>query len=161
MNRQANGRWRTMGALLLVFFMSGCAAMQPTVTPPQLNLIDVQFLDARLLEQRYELTFRVLNPNDLDIPIQGMYFELQLEARPFATGVSSKPVTVPAYGETEVVVTVSTNVLKTVTQLADFLKGQPQSVSYRLSGHLKVDLPLASRLPVSSEGTLRLSPKPE
>lgn len=142
-----------------VFLLSACAVLQPAVTPPRLNLIDVRFLDARLLEQRYELTFRVQNPNDIDIPIQGMYFELELEARPFATGVSNTPVTLPAYGEAEVSVTVSTNVLKTAAQLTGFFKGQPQTMDYRLSGHLKVDLPMVKRVPVSADGTVRLVPE--
>jgi LEA14-like dessication related protein len=148
--------------LTFILVVSGCSALQPTIDPPQLNLIDVRFLGAQLLEQRYQLTFRVLNPNDMDIPIQGMYFELELEDRPFASGVSNTPVTIPAYGETEVSVTVSANMLKTVTQLAVLLKkGQPQSVSYRLSGHLKVDVPAVGKIPISTDGTLRLSPASE
>ena len=152
------GLWTLAGAAALAVLMSACAVLKPAVQQPQLNLIDVRLLDAQLLEQRYQLTFRVLNPNDLDIPIQGMYFELALAERPFATGVSNTPVTLPAYGEATVTVTVSTNIINTVKQLAEFFQGRPQEVSYRLSGHLTVDLPMVGRLPVSADGTVRLAP---
>lgn len=153
------GRWPTLaGVALLAVMMAACTALLPAVQQPRLNLIDVRFLDARLFEQRYQLTFRVLNPNDMDIPIQGMYFELELADRPFATGVSNTPVTLPAYGEATVTVTVSANIIDTVAQLAEFFQGRPQVVAYRLTGHLKVDLPMVGRLPVSADGTVRLAP---
>lgn len=159
MDHQGRADLRTLAvAAALAVLLSACAALKPAVQPPHLNLIDVRFLDAQLFEQRYQLTFRVLNPNDMDIPIQGMYFELALADRPFGTGVSNIPVTLPAYGEATVTVTVSTNIINTVKQLAEFFQGRPQVVAYRLSGHLKVDLPIVGRLPVSAEGTVRLAP---
>ena len=138
--------------------VAGCASMGPKLEPPQWRLVDMQFIDARLLEQRHALTFRIINPNDIDIPITGMYYEVEIEGEKFASGVSDNPVTLPSYGESEVTVTVSTNLLKSIPRLAEMMNTPPEQIHYRISGHVRVDLPAVKRIPVKADGVIALTP---
>jgi LEA14-like dessication related protein len=138
--------------------IAGCASLGPKLEPPQWRLVDMKFIDARLLEQRHALTFRIINPNDIDIPVTGMYYEVEIEGEKFASGVSAEPVTIPAYGESEVTVTVSTNLLKSMTRLAEVMNRQPEQIHYRITGHVRVDLPAVKRIPVEAEGVVALMP---
>lgn len=151
---------RLLAAVLsLAALTAACTGLGPAISPPRYHLVDVRFLDARLLEQRYTVTFRVQNPNDVDIPVRGMALDLSLAGQPFATGVGSTPVTLPAYGEAEVSLNVSANMLKAMARLAQVLQDRPTAITYRLSGHLSVDLPMMGRLPVDAEGEIRLDPR--
>ncbi len=51
----------------------------------------------------------VENPNDRELPIKGIDYKLFLEGDSFAEGVSNKPFTVPAQGDTDFDMTVRTN----------------------------------------------------
>jgi LEA14-like dessication related protein len=146
------------GLFIVVLFglNPGCAAKFNQLEEPKLNLVGFKLIDAQLLEQRYELTFRLLNPNDVALPITGIYYEVELEGKAFATGVNASPVDVPAYGETRVTVEMSTTLLQSIRQLATLAEAQPQQLDFHLKGHLNVNLPMLGKIPFSEKGQIKL-----
>jgi LEA14-like dessication related protein len=146
------------GLFIVVLFglNPGCAAKFNQLEEPKLNLVGFKLIDAQLLEQRYELTFRLLNPNDVALPITGIYYEVELAGKAFATGVNASPVDVPAYGETRVTVEMSTTLLQSIRQLATLAEAQPQQLDFHLKGHLNVNLPMLGKIPFSEKGQIKL-----
>lgn len=84
---------------VLAIVVSGCAALQAVIEPPQVTLNNLQVLDMTLLEQRYAVTLRVQNPNPVPLPVTGMNFQIDINDTELGRGVSNRAVTVPAYGE--------------------------------------------------------------
>jgi LEA14-like dessication related protein len=64
------------------------------------TVASVNLIEASLLEQRFAFKLRIQNPNDMDIPVTGMSFEIILNDQSFAKGVSNKPVTLARLSET-------------------------------------------------------------
>jgi len=106
-------RVRGLAIIAMLVVLTGCAALDKTA-PPQITLSDIRMLEGGLFEQRFQVDLRIRNPNDFDLPIDGLTFALELNGSDFADGVSDQRVTVPRLGEAVVPVTASTTLLQMV-----------------------------------------------
>jgi LEA14-like dessication related protein len=127
-------------ALGLGVLTLGCAStplLEPEILVPDVFLTDVSPIGGGLFEQRIQLTFRVTNPNDFELPIEGSVFDLSINDAPFARGVSREAVAVPALGETLLRVEASTTTLGLMKQLSQL--GSKKQLNYALTGHFNLD----------------------
>ena len=121
-------------AMLGLTALGGCAGLQLGMQKPEVTVANIRLLDGNLLEQRFLLTLRVMNPNTSEIAIEGLTFKVDLNGQPFAKGVGNQPVVVPRLGEAMVEVTATTGLGGLLRQLKAF-KGR-EKVDYRISGRL-------------------------
>ena len=121
-------------AMLGLTALGGCAGLRLGMQKPEVTVANIRLLDGNLLEQRFLLTLRVMNPNTSEIAIEGLTFKVDLNGQPFAKGVGNQPVVVPRLGEALVEVTATTGLGGLLRQLKAF-KGR-EKVDYRISGRL-------------------------
>jgi len=121
-------------AMLGLTALGGCAGLRLGMQKPEVSVANIRLLDGNLLEQRFLLTLRVMNPNTSEIAIEGLTFKVDLNGQPFAKGVGNQPVVVPRLGEAMVEVTATTGLGGLLRQLKAF-KGR-EKVDYRISGRL-------------------------
>ena len=126
---------RVVGVLVLSL-LSACSGIV-NFEKPQVNLAGLEVLDLGLLEQKFVVSLRVTNPNDMALPIDGLKMKLDVNGQPFATGVSNQKVTLPRLGETVVKVNVTTNLSNIWKQIKAI---QSKSLAYTVSGQLFVPL---------------------
>lgn len=140
-------------ALLVVAMMtSGCAHLLNRPEPPRVTLSGLSLAGADLFEQRYRVRLRVQNPNPEPLPIQGLQYAIFLNDQRFATGVSGKSVTVPAFGERVVEVKGASSMLDLIGQLRSL---DAEAIRYRLEGGMRlVDHSLS--LPFEHKGEVSL-----
>jgi len=124
--------------LLFAVMLSGCATMQSPLEPPHVSLTDLRLLDATLFEQRFALKIRVLNPNPVVLPVNGMNFQLDINDVELGRGVSDQAVTVPAYGEAVFEINLVSNFARIVNQIRALESGKGQGLRYRLAGGISV-----------------------
>lgn len=123
-----------IAAILLAVLLSGCAGMG--IQTPSITVAGIEVIEAGLFEQRLAIKLRVLNPNNVEIPINGLSFEVELNGEPFAKGVSDKAVTVPRMGEAILDVTAVTGVAGIIRQIQGLSRGNIDALSYRIKGRL-------------------------
>ncbi len=121
-------------AMLGLTALGGCAGLQLGMKKPEVTVANIRLLDGNLLEQRFLLTLRVMNPNTSEIAIEGLTFKVDLNGQPFAKGVGNQPVVIPRLGEAMVDVTATTGLGGLLRQFKAF-KGR-EKVDYRISGRL-------------------------
>lgn len=121
-------------AMLGLTALGGCAGLRLGMQKPEVTVANIRLLDGNLLEQRFLLTLRVMNPNTSEIAIEGLTFKVDLNGQLFAKGVGNQPVVVPRLGEAMVEVTATTGLGGLLRQLKAF-KGR-EKVDYRISGRL-------------------------
>ena len=124
----------SLSLLSLFTALGGCAGLQLGMKKPEVSVANIRLLDGNLLEQRFLLTLRVMNPNTSEIAIEGLTFKVDLNGQPFAKGVGNQPVVVPRLGEAMVEVTATTGLGGLLRQFKAF-KGR-EKVDYRISGRL-------------------------
>lgn len=144
--------WSQLCALcLLGTVLVGCSTASIRPDPPRMSLVGLALEHADLFEQRYRLRLRLQNPNDREISIKGMDYELFLNGSPFAHGVSAHSTTLPPYGE----VVAELDVVSTLSNMLEQLRslGETEALSYRLVGNIKLSY-WPARIPFEYAGKI-------
>ncbi len=140
----------------LALATAGCAALAPKFETPQLSVVNVQVLDAQLMEQRFNVRMRVQNPNDRALPIRGLAYTMQLAGQDFGRGQTAKAFTVPALGEAEFDMVVTTNLATGLLRILPQLERDPSQLEYRIEGRVSTELPFLKSIPFVEKGKLAL-----
>jgi LEA14-like dessication related protein len=141
--------------LLLVLLLAGCAGLSHRMEPLDVTLSDIVPGEVGVLEQQYLLKLRVQNPNDVDIPVTGLAYQIELNDKPFAKGVSNQSVTVPRFGEVVLDVTAVSNITNVLQQIMQLQQGAPDAFRYRIKGRLASSG--GSSIPFDQAGEFKLS----
>jgi LEA14-like dessication related protein len=149
--------FRNVG-LAFLLLLAACAALEPPQAP-RVRLADVILLEGGLLEQRMLVALAIANPNNFDLPLEGLAFTLELNDRPLVEGLSNQAVVVPRLGEARLPVQATTSLLNLMRQILAL--GEDETLSYRLSGRVYVTGFTARGLPFEKTGQLELRPGPE
>lgn len=146
------------GVLLCAFaiVLASCSALRPKLEVPRLSLVRIAMTSADVFNQQFLVRVRVENPNDRELPVTGLDYKLFLEGDSFAEGISNKPFTVPAKGETDFDMTVRTNFVSGVARLLSRLNGRDQ-VQYVVEGKVLTDISLLKKIPFQETGSVSLS----
>lgn len=124
-------------AVVCAIVVIGCATN--IKDPPRVSLVGIKPVDVQLFEQRFALTLRIQNPNDTAIPIRGMDYQVTLNGKKFADGVSNETVTIGAFSEEVVTVNVTSTLVRVFEQLRKLDKGGTGIFSYGISGGLALE----------------------
>lgn len=138
------------GILSLSLILNSCAALINKPQSPQITLSNIQLVEMGLLEQRYRLDLRLLNPNNFALPIVGMSYDLAINGKVFARGVSRQEVNLPAFGEKVMEIDVISNINQLLGQLNE-LSGKSSVVHYSVAGSVAI-MNRNLRLPFKHEG---------
>jgi|SaaInlStandDraft_2_1057019.scaffolds.fasta_scaffold222621_1 LEA14-like dessication related protein len=145
---------RCLVVLVLATALGGCALMENKLESIEVSLVDVAPNGITLLEQRFEVTIRVRNPNEVAIAATGLRFTLELNGVRFLRGLSSGAFKVPRLGEILVKTHATISAFDMLQQIA--VLGRGRSFTYRLKGTLFRDEFLRPRLPFENQGRLDL-----
>lgn len=151
---------KTVFSLLLAGLLTACAGLPFNAQAPRVSVADVGIKSLGMLEQKLDLGLRVANPNDFDLKIEALDFELEVNGRPFATGLSRVVTLVPAASTSVLRVDAflqSKNLIRQIRTLpGDTLK---VGVPYRIKGRVKID-GVSNWLPFDHTGTYGGEPGP-
>lgn len=139
-------------AVAAALLTAGCASLPVGLDAPQVSLSDLSLQGGGLFEQRIGLVLRVVNPNRRELAIDGMSFELELNGKKFARGVSDRSLSIPGLGEALVDVSAVTSLGDVLRQLGSL--GERRGIDYRLHG--KVLMSGFGSLPFERKGELSL-----
>ena len=145
---------RLIGAGLLALVLGACA-LAPRFEAPQLSVADVQLQGGDFFQQRLRVRMHVRNPNDRALPVEGITYRLEVEGQEFATGESAASFVVPALGEADFDMNVSTNLASTLMKI---LTGgaNTKALAYHLTGKVTLSRGFLRSLPFEQRGTFRL-----
>lgn len=152
---------RTLAALFILLLASlvltGCASLAYR-EPVRVNVVGLEPILGEGMEMRFKVKLRVQNPNETAIDFDGLALDLDLNGRPFASGVSDATGSVTRFGETLIEIPVSVSAIAVVRQALGVLEGAEDGakaeVPYALRGRLAGGLLGGMRF--SDSGTLKL-----
>ena len=149
-------RLRTYSCLMvLTVGLSGCASWFADDTPPpQIHLVKVELVRAKLLEQKFKLHFRVDNRDDSDLTVRGLIYKISLADVELTEGESNEWLTIPPHGRGFFKVTVRTNLWPQIRDVVQMLKKPDKPVPYRLEGELKTGLFIGYDVQVAHNGQI-------
>ena len=151
---------KLLSGFVLMMGLVSCSGLTSKPESPRVTLVGLKLISVELLEQRYQVSLRVKNPNAFELPVRGIDFRLDINGQTFADGVSNQSVDVPAYGEDVIGLEVSSNLLQAFRQFQSLQESQSPGFEYRISGSMATGV-YGQKLPFDYSGELQLSePKP-
>ena len=142
-----------LGALALSL-LSGCAEL-PRFETPKLSVIALEMQSADIFSQRLKVRMRVLNPNSRELPVKGISYRIEIDDAELGQGLTNTPFVVPAMGEAEFDVQVTTNLAGMLGKLLS-RRGSRDSLQYRLVGEVALASGFLRRIPFDERGSVKL-----
>jgi LEA14-like dessication related protein len=135
--------------------LTGCSTwFSSRFEDPQIELRHVELVKARLVEQRFNLTFEIDNPNDFRLPVRGMVYSLHLNGVKLADSESDTHFTVPANGRQCFEVPVRTNLWRHLKQVVKLLEKPDQPIRYQLRATVKTGWLFGRKVHLKRDGEI-------
>jgi LEA14-like dessication related protein len=153
--------WKRVRALVLstaLVLLAACTSMGPKLQSPRLSLVGIQVMSTDMFAQRFKVRVLVENPNELELPVRGLEYQIILMGDSFADGTSSDVFLLPAKGEAEFDMLVTTNFMSAFGRLLSRVGGgKLENIDYEISGKLYVEKGILRKIPFSHHGTVDFS----
>ena len=134
---------------------TGCSMLAPELETPQLSLLNIQMMSTDMFAQKFRVRVKVENPNDLELPVRGLDYKIILMGDSFADGVSSDRFVVPANGEAEFDMVVTTNFVSSLGRLISRVGGgKLEDLDYEIAGEVLLDRGFVKKIPFNHHGTV-------
>jgi LEA14-like dessication related protein len=146
------------GALLALLVVLASCATGPKLEAPRLKVIGIEMLSTDMFAQRFKVRMLVENPNDMELQVRGLDYQIMLMGDSFADGVSNDQFLLPALGEAEFDMMVTTNFVSSFGRLISRMGGgKLENIEYEIVGKIFVDKGMVKKIPFSHRGTVDFS----
>jgi LEA14-like dessication related protein len=146
---------RYLFTLLLLAGLGGCASWFTSDGPePQVHLVKVEVVQAKLMQQRFLLYFRVDNPDDSDLTVRGLEYRIHLGDMLLTEGEHEHWFTVGPKRSAYFKVPIRTNLWPKVRDVVKLLKKPGQPIPYRLEGEMETGLFIAHYVHLARNGVI-------
>ncbi len=139
-------------AWILLLSASGCSLFTHWQTPT-LSVVNIQIGHSDLWQQHLLVRMSVHNPNDRELPVQGLSYTLDVNGEEAAHGESGASFVVPALGDAEFDMNVTANAAATLIRMFTRNSG---SVQYRIRGKVELSAGMVRSVPFDQQGELQL-----
>ncbi|MBM9538048.1 LEA type 2 family protein [Desulfobulbus alkaliphilus] len=144
-------------------FLAGCAGVYGLRDDPRISIADIRVVDAKPMETVFLVQLRILNPNDIPLDLHGIQCDLEIDGRPFASGIAASDQVVPAHGTATIPVQLYASVFDMISSVVDLIriadpnKAKDKVFSYTLSGTVGIGIQRSRKqIPFTSSGELSL-----
>jgi len=129
---------RRLPAWLCLLVLMSCSNLPRNTPRLDVTLSDITPTEVGLFEQQYKIGLRVQNPSDNAIAIDGFAYQIEINGKPFAHGVSAESTTVPRFGQVVVSATAVSSLSGLVEQIRQLASGSSDKLRYRITGSFSV-----------------------
>lgn len=141
--------------LSLLGLLASCSSgISSGFKKPDLQLVDVELVRARLLEQQFILHFRVDNPNSKSLPVRSINYQVLLNDTPLANGSNHQWLTVPANGHAYFKIPVHTNLWRHMKVIARMLEKPEQAIHYTLHADVRTGRMFGKKIKILRHGDI-------
>jgi len=141
--------------VVVATLLAGCATMGAKLESPTVSVLNVQVLSTDMFAQKFRVRVKVENPNNLELKVKGIEYEILLMGDSFAEGNSSDQFLLPAKGEAEFDMVVTTNFVSSLGRLISRKGGgKLEDVDYEIVGQIFVDKGMIKKIPFNHKGVV-------
>ncbi len=148
--------------LLLAFALlslTACVTVPSDFRQPGIQLQSITPRASGGVLPAFEIRVRVTNPNRIALEIEGVTYRLALQGYDVISGIASDVPVIPAYGEAEVVLDASADLLGGLGLLNELLATPDEPVSYAFEAEIDIGR-FYPMVELRREGTLMLTSDP-
>ena len=140
--------------LVVVTALGGCSILGARWQTPTLSVVSIQVGHSDLWQQHLLVRMSVHNPNDRELPVQGLAYTLDVNGEQCAHGESRASFVVPARGDAVFDMNVTANAAAALLRV--FAHGTSTPVQYRIRGKVRLSSGMLRSVPFDQQGELSL-----
>ena len=145
----------------LALIASGCATLKvANMEKPDVKLVSMQLAEVNWAEQRFDIMVRITNPNDFDLPITSLTYNIRLNGLKLGDGSSTGDLRIPALGEKLVQLKLSTAAWVWFRQYGKMRESGGdltlENMKYQVTGKVFLEGLAVKSLPFVKEGNIAL-----
>lgn len=153
--------WARCAACLVVLasvMLAACSTLPTNLVAPKVDLVGIQMMSTDMFAQKFRMRVKVENPNDVELPVKGLEYQILLMGDSFAEGNSTDRFVLPAKGEAEFDMIVTTNFVSSFGRLLSRVGGgKLENLDYEISGDVLLEKGLMRKIPFSHRGQVDIS----
>lgn len=149
---------RRIFIFLFAVVIQGCASLMPTFEPPEVQVTAVEPLPVgRNGDLRFRIHLRVHNPNNMSLSLSGIHYNLSLAGHKVITGSASNLPQIPAFGQDDIALDASTNLMGSFLAAAELLSMRGDTVPYTLDAKLGLQNSILPYIKIRKDGEIKLN----
>ncbi len=121
---------------MVLLLLSACATVEEKKQQFKVVISAIKVMDSTIMEQRYEVKLRIMNRSREAVTIDGMSFDIELNNKDFASGVSNDVVTIAPFSDALLKVNVSSTIFGILRQINHLNQNKSSSFSYEIMGYV-------------------------
>jgi LEA14-like dessication related protein len=142
-----------------LLMLAGCATLRSDFEEPTITVSSIRALPADNMAPKFEIGLHIVNPNRAALELHGLAYRLNLQGYKILTGVARDLPTIEGYGEGDVTLIATADMLSSIRWLANLMSSQSEAITYELEA--KLDLGgFQPAIRVKKEGEINLSAQP-
>jgi LEA14-like dessication related protein len=146
---------RLLVAVLGVALVSSCATIPKDLKSPTFEVVRIEMQSSDMFAQRFKIRLNVTNPNDIEMPIKALDYKLFLMGDSFGEGKTEERFVLPAKGDAEFDMLLTTNFVSSLGRLISRMGGgKLEKVDYEIAGNVMLDKGFVRKLPFDHKGTV-------
>jgi LEA14-like dessication related protein len=122
--------------IFAAFLLSGCATLQLNYETPSVSVTSFKVLPSDGIAPRFEIGLLVINPNRTGLSLRGLSYSVSIEGHNIASGVSNELPDIAGYGEGEVTLLATANLLSGIRLITDLLQKRRDTFTYGFEAKL-------------------------
>lgn len=139
--------------LLAALVVAGCSTFASKLETPRLSLLGIQMMSTDMFAQKFRVRVKVENPNDVELPVRGLDYKIFLMGDSFAEGMSTERFVVPALGEAEFDMVITTNFVSSLGRLISRVGGgKLENLDYEIAGNVMLERGMIKKIPFAHHG---------
>jgi LEA14-like dessication related protein len=149
--------FRILVCLVFSLSVAGCGSFRPGFQTPSVTVSSFKTVPSSGIVPAFEIGLRVTNPNPQALKLDGIAYTISLEGTNLVNGVTNELPTIPAYGQGDVSLSASADLLAGARVVGELLRSGKRDVDYAFEARLD----LAGLLPavrVRDAGQISLQP---
>lgn len=124
--------------LLAIILLSACTMLAPKFEPPAVTVTAFRALPVAGLNPQFEIDLHIINPNNRELKLQGLVYSATIEGHKIFSGVTNQLPVVAAYGDGDVTLLASADLMGGFRLLTDLMSQSRQGLKYQLN--IKLDV---------------------
>lgn len=150
--------WGACLALFAVALLGACSTLPSKLVSPKVNLVSIQMMSTDMFAQKFRVRVKVENPNDLELPVKGLEYQILLMGDSFAEGNSTDRFVLPANGEAEFDMIVTTNFVSSLGRLISRVGGgKLENLDYEITGDVLLEKGMVRKIPFAHHGQVDIA----
>lgn len=134
--RKYSSGLRTAFVCIAALLLSACASVPTAYQPPTVDIASFRPIPSGTMAPRFRIVLHVVNPNAVPLKLRGIAYSVSIEGKEVMTGASNSLPVIDAYGDGDIKLMASANLLNSLELLNAFVSQSRASYHYKFDAKL-------------------------